>query len=94
MIRNSRSVCVNKNTVYGLIKKGYLKSIKLGCCKVSVRALAEFIERCEAGEIEPDLCGLPFDTEIRIRTLKGHSFCRRVKNLWAERGQPLKPNST
>ncbi|MDU6203252.1 MAG: helix-turn-helix domain-containing protein, partial [Flavonifractor plautii] len=43
---------VNKNTVYGLIKKGYLKSIKLGCRKVSVRALAEFIERCEAGEIE------------------------------------------
>ncbi len=43
---------VNKNTVYGLIKIGYLKSIKLGCRKVSVRALAEFIERCEAGEIE------------------------------------------
>ena len=43
---------VNKNTVYDLIKKGYLKSIKLGCRKVSVRALAEFIERCESGEIE------------------------------------------
>ena len=43
---------VNKNTVYDLIKKAYLKSIQLGCRKVSVRALAEFIERCESGEIE------------------------------------------
>lgn len=43
---------VNKNMVYDLIKKGYLKSFKLGCRKVSVRALSEFIDRCEAGEIE------------------------------------------
>lgn len=34
------------------IKKDYLKSFKLGCRKVSTRALAEFISRCESGEIE------------------------------------------
>ena len=43
---------VNKNMVYDLIKKDYLKSFKLGCRKVSTRALAEFISRCESGEIE------------------------------------------
>lgn len=34
---------VNKNMVYNLINKGYLKSIKLGCRKVTRNALMNFL---------------------------------------------------
>lgn len=43
---------INRNTVYDLIKSGLLKSIKLGCTKVSTFAIEDFIKKCEAGEIE------------------------------------------
>ena len=36
---------VNKNTVYQLINNGYLRSIKLGCRKVSRKAILDFIEQ-------------------------------------------------
>lgn len=35
---------VNKNFVYKLIDKGYLKSIKLGCRKVTKKSLMMFLD--------------------------------------------------
>ena len=40
---------VNKNMVYQLINKGYLRSIKFGCRKVTRKALLDFLEKY-AGE--------------------------------------------
>lgn len=36
---------INKNFVYTLIKRGYLKSIKLGCRKVTRKSLLEFLDK-------------------------------------------------
>lgn len=36
---------VNKNMVYSLINKGYLKSIKLGCRKVTRKSLLAFLDK-------------------------------------------------
>ena len=38
----SKILKVNKNYVYALINDGHLKSIKLGCRKVTRKALLEF----------------------------------------------------
>ncbi|WP_242971935.1 helix-turn-helix domain-containing protein [Haloimpatiens massiliensis] len=42
---------VNKNSVYELINKGYLKSLKLGSIKVPIEELNNFIERSKECEI-------------------------------------------
>ncbi len=36
---------VNRNYVYKLINKGYLRSIKLGCRKVTKKSLLQFLEQ-------------------------------------------------
>ncbi|MDU1348306.1 helix-turn-helix domain-containing protein [uncultured Clostridium sp.] len=41
----------NRNTVYDLISKGYLKSLKLGSQKVSIDELQNFIERFKGKEV-------------------------------------------
>lgn len=42
---------VNKNMVYQLINKGYLRSIKFGCRKVTRKALLDFLERYDGEDI-------------------------------------------
>ena len=42
---------VNKNTVYQLINKGYLRSIKFGCRKVTKQALLDFLEKYDGEAI-------------------------------------------
>ena len=41
----SKILKVNKNYVYALINDGHLKSIKLGCRKVTRKALLEFLDK-------------------------------------------------
>ena len=41
----------NKNTVYELISKGYLKSLKLGSQKISINELQNFIDRFNGKEV-------------------------------------------
>lgn len=43
---------VNKNMVYALINKGYLKSIKLGCRKVTRKSLMEFLEKFDGKDMD------------------------------------------
>ena len=43
---------VNKNMVYDLIRGGYLRSIKLGSCKVSRQALLDFVAQFEGKTVE------------------------------------------
>lgn len=43
---------INKNFVYTLINNGHLRSIKLGCRKVTRKALLEFLDKYD---------GLDFD---------------------------------
>lgn len=43
---------VNKNMVYYLINAGYLRSIKLGCRKVTRKALLSFLEQHD-GDVIP-----------------------------------------
>lgn len=42
---------VNKNYIYALIRQGYLKSIKLGCRKITRRALLAFLDEYDSQEI-------------------------------------------
>lgn len=42
---------VNKNSVYELINKGYLKSLKLGSIKIPIDELSNFIERNKENKI-------------------------------------------
>ena len=42
---------VNKNMVYQLINKGYLRSIKFGCRKVTRKALLDFLEKYDGEDI-------------------------------------------
>lgn len=42
---------VNKNMVYELINKGYLRSIKFGCRKVTRKALLEFLDKFDGEEL-------------------------------------------
>jgi len=42
---------VNKNMVYELINKGYLRSIKFGCRKVTRKAIIEFLDQYDGQEI-------------------------------------------
>lgn len=42
---------VNKNMVYDLINKGYLRSIKFGCRKVTRKALLDFLEQHDGEDI-------------------------------------------
>ncbi len=44
---------VNRNFVYNLMNNGYLRSIKLGCRKVTKSALLEFLDKYD-GDIEFD----------------------------------------
>ena len=52
---------VNKNFVYTLINVGHLKSIKLGCRKVTRKSLLEFLEKYD---------GLDFDKILACKPLK------------------------
>lgn len=52
---------VNKNYVYALINKGVLRSIKLGCRKVTRSALIEFLEKYD---------GLDFDEILAVKQSK------------------------
>ena len=52
---------VNKNFVYTLINAGHLKSIKLGCRKVTRKSLLEFLEKYD---------GLDFDEILACKPLK------------------------
>lgn len=50
---------VNKNYVYTLINKGLLRSTKLGCRKVTRKALLEFLDKND---------GLDFDEILAVKT--------------------------
>ena len=52
---------VNKNFVYTLINAGHLKSIKLGCRKVTRKSLYEFLEKYD---------GLDFDEILACKPLE------------------------
>ena len=43
---------VNKNYVYKLIDKGCLRSIKLGCRKVTRKSLMEFLDEFDGKDFE------------------------------------------
>ena len=43
---------VNKNTVYALIKKGYLKALKLGRLKITHAELMRFLEEFNGREVK------------------------------------------
>ena len=42
---------VNKNTVYQLIRRGYLRSIKSGCRKVTRKAILDFLDKYDGTEL-------------------------------------------
>ena len=50
---------VNRNYVYALINGGYIRSIKLGCRKITRKALLEFLDKYD---------GIEFDENIIIKT--------------------------
>ncbi len=52
---------INKNFVYTLINQGHLKSIKLGCRKVTRKSLLEFLDKYD---------GLNFDEILACDTEK------------------------
>ena len=43
---------VNRNYVYKLINKGYLRSIKLGCRKVTKKSLIQFLEQNDGMDLD------------------------------------------
>ena len=43
---------VNKNYVYALINGGYIRSIKLGCRKITRKALLDFLEKYDGSEFD------------------------------------------
>jgi len=49
---------VNKNYVYALINGGHLRSIKLGCRKVTRKSLLQFLEQND---------GLDFDEKLSLK---------------------------
>ena len=49
---------VNRNYVYALINGGYIRSIKLGCRKITRKALLEFLDKYD---------GIGFDENINIK---------------------------
>lgn len=42
---------VNRNTVYQLIHRGYLRSIKFGCRKVTRKAILDFLDQYDGTEL-------------------------------------------
>ena len=50
---------VNKNYVYALINKGLLRSTKLGCRKVTRKALIEFLEKNDGLDFDEILATKP-----------------------------------
>lgn len=49
---------VNRNYVYALINGGYIRSIKLGCRKITRKALLEFLDKYDE---------IGFDENINIK---------------------------
>ena len=43
---------INKNFVYTLINNGHLRSIKLGCRKVTRKALLEFLDKYDGMDFD------------------------------------------
>lgn len=56
---------VNKNAVYFLIREGYLTSIKIGCRKVTRRALLSFLEKFDGEEIPYPNSGAAKKAELK-----------------------------
>ena len=52
---------VNRNYVYALINSGHLRSIKLGCRKITRKSLLQFLEEYD---------GLDFDEALCVQTQK------------------------
>lgn len=52
---------VNKNYVYALINKGLLRSTKLGCRKVTKKALMEFLEKNDGLDFDEILATKPIE---------------------------------
>lgn len=50
---------VNKNYVYTLINKGLLRSTKLGCRKVTRKALTEFLDKNDGLDFDEILATKP-----------------------------------
>ena len=50
---------VNKNYVYTLINKGLLRSTKLGCRKVTRKALLEFLDKNDGLDFDEILAAKP-----------------------------------
>ena len=43
---------VNRNYVYSLINKGHLRSIKLGCRKVTRKSLMQFLDKYDGLDLD------------------------------------------
>ncbi len=55
-------LCVNKNTVYDLIKKGHLQGLKLGSLKVTTYELEDFLKR----NLGKDLSNLDHIRDLKV----------------------------
>ena len=47
---------VNRNYVYSLINGGQLRSIKLGCRKITRKSLLQFLEKYDGLDFDEALC--------------------------------------
>ena len=47
---------VNRNYVYSLINGGHLRSIKLGCRKITRKSLLQFLEMYDGLDFDEALC--------------------------------------
>lgn len=50
---------VNRNFVYALINTGHIKSIKLGCRKVTRKSLLEFLEKYDGFDFDEIMATKP-----------------------------------
>lgn len=47
---------VNRNYVYALINEGHLRSIKLGCRKITKTSLLQFLEKYDGLDFDEAMC--------------------------------------
>lgn len=50
---------VNRNFVYALINTGHIKSIKLGCRKITRKSLLEFLEKYDGLDFDEIMAAKP-----------------------------------
>lgn len=55
----SKLLKINKNFVYTLINAGYIRSIKLGCRKVTRKSLLEFLEKYDGIDFDKIMAAKP-----------------------------------